>query len=132
MEKWFGKIALVTGSSSGIGAAIAEILVKHGVNVIGSARNLEKLQQHSLKLQSEKGHLYPFQCDLQKEEQILSLFEFIKQKFGILHICVNNAGLGHSSKILNGKTEVIYNFCFYYLLEIFCDCIITNQIIVIL
>lgn len=106
MEKWLGRVALVTGSSSGIGAAIAASLIKHGVNVVGCARNSEKLQENAKKLKSDKAQFYPVQCDLQKEEDILSMFEFIKKKFGVLHICVNNAGLGNVSNLLNGNTKV--------------------------
>ena len=45
MERWNGKIAIVTGASAGIGAAIAKTLVEHGVKVIGCARNLQKLEE---------------------------------------------------------------------------------------
>lgn len=43
MERWTGKVALVTGASVGIGAAITKILVSNGVHVVGAARNLDKV-----------------------------------------------------------------------------------------
>jgi len=106
MDKWVGKLALVTGASAGIGTAIAEKLVKQGVNVVGCARNVEKLKEIAAKLEKESGKFCPFQCDLRKENEILSMFEFIKEKFGVLHICINNAGLAHHASLLEGSTNV--------------------------
>jgi len=106
MDKWVGKFALVTGASGGIGSAIAEKLVKHGVNVVGSGRNIAKLNEIATNLKNEKGKFYPVQCDFLKEEEILSMFKFIKEKFGVLHICINNAGLAHQASLLEGNTDV--------------------------
>lgn len=44
MEKWQGKLAIVTGASAGIGKSILEKLAKAGVNVIGLARRVEKIE----------------------------------------------------------------------------------------
>ena len=44
MDRWIGRVALVTGASVGIGACIAERFVKHGIKVIGCARNIDKIQ----------------------------------------------------------------------------------------
>jgi len=106
MDKWVGKVALVTGASVGIGCAIVDKLVKQGVNVVGCARNTTKLQQIAAKLKNEKGTFCPLQCDLRDEKNIVSMFKFIKDKFGVLHICVNNAGLAHKDSLLDGTTEV--------------------------
>lgn len=44
MEKWKGKVAVVTGASTGIGKEIVKSLVQHGVNVVGLARRVEMVE----------------------------------------------------------------------------------------
>lgn len=48
MERWKGRVALVTGASVGIGAAVARALVQQGMRVVGCARNVDKIEVGSL------------------------------------------------------------------------------------
>ncbi len=43
MDRWSGRVALVTGASAGIGKALSKCLVKHGLIVVGCARNIDKV-----------------------------------------------------------------------------------------
>lgn len=47
----------------------------------------------------------PVKCDVSQEEEVLAMFEMIKESHGKLDICINNAGLAHSASLLRGKTE---------------------------
>lgn len=98
MNRWAGKVAIVTGASAGIGAAVSKSLVKHGVIVVGAARRLEKLQELSTTLGKDK--FYPVQCDVAKEEDILAVFEWVEKKLGGADILVNNAGVATNALII--------------------------------
>nr|XP_055052077.1 dehydrogenase/reductase SDR family member 11-like [Misgurnus anguillicaudatus] len=107
MFRWKGRVALVTGASVGIGAAIAKSLVQNGMKVVGCARNVEQIE----KLASEcvksgfGGTLIPYKCDLSVEEEILAMFSSIKVQHHSVDVCINNAGLAHPDFILTGKTS---------------------------
>lgn len=107
MDRWSGKIALVTGASDGIGAVVAHKLVEHGMQVIGCGRNMDRLNKVTDKANSiEKGKMFAYQCDLSEENQILDMFKYIKETFGTIHVCVNNAAIIYDTSILEGKTSV--------------------------
>ncbi|RXG57127.1 hypothetical protein Avbf_09191 [Armadillidium vulgare] len=74
-QLWTGRVALVTGASTGIGASICEVLVQSGLKVVGAARGVEKIQTLSETLKDAKGSLLPVKCDLTKEEDIHSTVE---------------------------------------------------------
>lgn len=93
MEKWVNKIALVTGASSGIGAAIAEKLVCSGITVVGVARRVENIEELSKKLKHKSGKLYAIKVDMMVESEILKAFEWTFENLGPISILVNNAGV---------------------------------------
>ncbi|KAF5903155.1 dehydrogenase/reductase SDR family member 11, partial [Clarias magur] len=107
MERWKGRVALVTGASIGIGAAIARTLVHQGMKVVGCARNVDKIEKLAAECQSAgyNGTLIPYKCDVTNEEEILSMFSAIKTLLQGVDVCINNAGLAHSEPLLSGHTE---------------------------
>ncbi|KAM9734152.1 dehydrogenase/reductase SDR family member 11-like [Menidia menidia] len=111
MDRWRGRVALVTGASAGIGAVVAKELVRLGMKVVGCARNVEKVQELAAECQSagHSGVLVPFRCDLTKEEDILSMFAAIKAQHKGVDVCINNAGLAHPDHLLTGKTSAWRN-----------------------
>ncbi|KAK4886303.1 hypothetical protein RN001_002574 [Aquatica leii] len=100
MEQWIGATAIVTGASSGMGAAIAKKFVESGINVVGLSRRLELLEELSQKTSTKNVNLYPIKCDVTDEQQILSVFDWIENTLGGVSILVNNAG------IYNGSTTI--------------------------
>ena len=93
MGKLEGKIALITGGTSGIGAASAIIMAKEGAKVIAVGRN----KAHGDELNS-KSSLLGLNIDIQyfdiaDKKQIESLYEYIVNTYGQLHILFNNAGI---------------------------------------
>lgn len=87
-------IALVTGASSGIGAATARNLAKHGMHIILAARRLERLFSLKAEIEADGGQVEVMPADLTQEKQRLSLFSKIRTKFNQIDLLVNNAGSG--------------------------------------
>ncbi|XP_050306131.1 farnesol dehydrogenase-like [Anthonomus grandis grandis] len=104
-SKYAGKVAVVTGASSGIGQAIAELLVKNGVIVAGVARRVERVQEHSNQLKKLPGKLHALKADLTKPEEIITVFKKITEELGPIYILINNAGLLQACNIIDGDYE---------------------------
>ena len=100
-----GKIALVTGASSGIGRASAIALASQGASVAIAARRVEKLQELKKEIEEKGGKALVVPMDVTKEEEILAGIRLIVQTFGRLDILVNNAGIGVLSPALELKSE---------------------------
>jgi NADP-dependent 3-hydroxy acid dehydrogenase YdfG len=102
MERWEGRVALVTGASVGIGALLVKDLVKAGLKVVSCARRLKPMEELRDSLAQEKGKVYPIKCDLASAEDIMAMFKEIEtnKELGRIDICVNNAGLSHKEPLL--------------------------------
>lgn len=100
MDRWSKKVAVVTGASAGIGAAIAIELAKEGMIVVALARRIDRLEQ--LKVQvpiGAKGALHARQCDVSKEDDVKSTFNWINATFGGTDVLVNNAGVVRTANL---------------------------------
>lgn len=105
MNRWEGRVALVTGASSGIGQAVAEKLASCGLKVAGCARRMDRLESLATKITKSGGQFMPIQTDLQNPDEILQMFEHLRQQWNGVDVLVNNAGLGHKAPLLTGETD---------------------------
>lgn len=111
-------IALITGSSKGIGLAIAKVFIKEGIEVILTGRNREELLALQLELKSFNSQLriWVHASDLSQRAGIDSLIQFIKKEKISLDILVNNAGTFLQGTIKtepDHQMELLMNTNFY-------------------
>lgn len=109
MDKWVGKVAVITGASAGIGEAIVKDFAKAGINVVGLARRSEKVEEIAQSLGETTGKIHAAKCDVSDLESVKEAFKWIEEKFGTISILVNNAGVAFKMQILdeNDVTEKI-------------------------
>lgn len=103
MDRFRGKVALVTGASTGIGRAIATMLAESGMRVAVCARRLDRLERVAAEVPGAE-----WLCratDLRDEASIDALFCEVRERWGGVDVLVNNAGLGHDSPLMSGSAE---------------------------
>jgi NAD(P)-dependent dehydrogenase (short-subunit alcohol dehydrogenase family) len=83
-----GRVAIVTGASSGLGARFARVLDATGARVVLAARRLDRLE----KLAGELGDALPVACDLSDPDAPRTLVEATLERYGAVDVLVNNAG----------------------------------------
>jgi short-subunit dehydrogenase len=93
-QQWKNKIVVVTGASSGIGAATAKRLAREGLQIVLVARRHERLQALSEEIRNAGGQAHLIAADLSDEGQRRRLFTEIHERFENVDVLVNNAGLG--------------------------------------
>lgn len=94
MEKWSGKVAVVTGASVGIGRAIVINLAKHGINVVALSRRVEMIEKYVTELGGDlKGKIYSKKCDVSDLSSVETVFQWIEEQFQSISILVNNAAV---------------------------------------
>ncbi|XP_026333158.1 farnesol dehydrogenase-like [Hyposmocoma kahamanoa] len=92
MERWACKTAVVTGASSGIGAAICVSLANAGLNVLGLARRTELIDKLKAEVKG-KGSIHSHKCDVAKLADIEAAFKWAEENLDGVHVMVNNAGV---------------------------------------
>ena len=91
-----GRIALVTGASSGLGAEFAQVLAKAGARVVIGARRTDKLEQLAAHIVAEGGEALVVSLDVLDTDSIAAAFDAAESVWGPVEILVNNAGISRS------------------------------------
>lgn len=100
-EPLAGKVALVTGSTTGIGLETARGLAMQGATVIVSGRSLERCEHAAARLRerTENPDVHAMPTDLSSLRAVRELADRVADRFEALHVLVNNAGLWHPKRI---------------------------------
>lgn len=87
-----GRVAVVTGASSGLGVQFAEALAQQGADVALLARRVEKLEQVAEKVRAKGRRAQVVSCDVTNTESVKAARDAVIKEFGKVDILVNNAG----------------------------------------
>lgn len=101
------KVAIITGASSGIGAALAELLAKEGATVVLAARRVDKLYELAQKIKSAGGKAVVHPCDVTVKQEAENLIHQTVLDLERVDILINNAGRGHFASVEDTTDEMI-------------------------
>ena len=101
MKRLDGKVCIITGSNSGVGAATAELFAREGAKVVITARRVDKLEEVANKIKAEGGEVLAVRCDVSNEDDVKSMFDAL----GKLDVVVNNAGIAKDSDPMEKSAE---------------------------
>jgi dihydroanticapsin dehydrogenase len=100
-----GKVAIITGSSRGIGKATAKLFVKEGANVTITGKDPKRLGDAA----KEIGNVFSVSGDIRNESDVQNVVKKTVEKFGKIDILVNNAGIFPQIKPLHEISEIEWN-----------------------
>ncbi|MCP2257784.1 NADP-dependent 3-hydroxy acid dehydrogenase YdfG [Streptoalloteichus tenebrarius] len=100
-----GRVAVVTGASSGIGAAVASRLAADGARVALLARRADRLSALAEEIAAAGGEALPVAVDVTDADQVSAAAETVAARLGRVDLVVNNAGVALPSMIDKGRTD---------------------------
>ena len=106
-----GRVALVTGASSGLGAQFARTLSRAGAAVVLASRRLDKLKELRAELQAEGGDAHVVSLDVTTLDSIQSAVAQVEREVGSIDILVNNSGVSTTQRVQD-VTEEDFDFTF--------------------
>lgn len=101
-----GKVVVIAGASSGIGADAARAFAEHGADVVIMARRKERLEDLANEINAKyPGKVFPVSCDVSSDESAKQAVETIKNKYGKIDVLFNNAGVAVSGDVVSNTGE---------------------------
>jgi NAD(P)-dependent dehydrogenase (short-subunit alcohol dehydrogenase family) len=88
-----GRVALVTGASSGLGRRFAERLALAGAKVVAGARRIDRLETLAKEVRAKGGVIEPVALDVEDEASIIAAYDAAERTFGLVDTVIANAGL---------------------------------------
>ncbi len=105
MKRLEEKVAIVTGSSSGIGKAIALRFGEEGAKVVLAARRLHLCERTVARIRAKGGEAHAIQTDISDEHQVNALIQQTVSRYGSLDILLNNAGIFGGGRVADTDTQ---------------------------
>lgn len=100
-----GKVAVVTGASSGLGLQMSHAFADQGANLVITARRIERLEALAKELEAKGVQVVPVKCDVTKPEEVAAAAAKTKEVFGKADILVNCAGAAKNNDALEMTDE---------------------------
>jgi 3-oxoacyl-[acyl-carrier protein] reductase len=100
-----GKVALVTGASSGLGVRFAEALAENGASVVLVARRADRLGALKARIEKSGGRAIAVEADVRERDARKGAFDAAEKAFGTVTILVNNAGVAHAGRAVELPEE---------------------------
>jgi NAD(P)-dependent dehydrogenase (short-subunit alcohol dehydrogenase family) len=88
-----GKVALVTGATSGLGRHFVELLSRHGARVAAAGRRVERLKEVARAIEDSGGACLPVELDVTDAQAVVRALDAVERRFGSVNVLVNNAGM---------------------------------------
>lgn len=104
-----GQVALVTGTTSGLGKRFAQVLAKCGAKVVLTSRRVEKLEALAEQIRADGGTCEPIAIDMTDRKSIRATLAKAEETYGPVTILVNNAGIPDAQHIVKMSDELIDN-----------------------
>ena len=125
MNRLKGKIAVITGGNSGVGAATAKLFAAEGATVVITARREAALKEVADEITAAGGEVYAVSTDISKPEDPEMLMQKVMDKYGKIDILVNNAGISYIGLLTDMSFEDWQNILSTNLTSVFNSCRLT-------